>query len=357
MNRINSLIIGLLITLLVFPFASFSVFASWVVTGQGALIYEFEGEVLGDSDESEEEESEDKEEDEPDEPEDDEKDENENDEVEVESESSNKGKDNTKVKIKVKEQVAPGQAKKLEIETENDKVKIKIEGEDGEEYEYESEETEELEIEEAEYKHKVKIRSKNNAAYVIQNKLAARTNFPLQVNLETNELIVTTPKGSKVVTVLPDKAVENMLAANVLDQLGGKGGLQWLAAQEEDDDDKNATDSGDLDDDNDATDSGDLDDDDNATDSSDLDDDDDATPSAEPSPEPEPKTESVDNVIELELDDEGTLVYQIEGVKYKKFLGVRQITLTRTAVVSAETGELLELRQDFLTQLKDLLSA
>src|SRR3990167_5176005 len=90
---------------------------------------------------------------------------------------------------------------------------------------------EEVVINPSEEEDDIIVRSSGSASLVIRNKIFAQTHFPLMVNLETNELIVTTPKGTKTVTILPDKAVENMLAANVLDQLGGKGGILWLSNQ------------------------------------------------------------------------------------------------------------------------------
>lgn len=197
----------------------------------------------------------------------------------------------------------------------------------------------------------VRVRAKENAAYVIRNKVAAKANFPLMVNLETNELMVTTPKGTKIVTVLPDKAVENMLAANVLDQLGGKGGLRWLASQE-------ATPS--------ASPSAvvsvtPMPEDEEGTPSKRISPTPVASGSAMPTPEPTlmPVTEAdeeVDTVVELVTEDDGTLAYEIEGTKAKKLFGLWMVTLQRKAVVSAETGELLRVNQDWKTQLLDYLS-
>lgn len=178
------------------------------------------------------------------------------------------------------------------------------------------------------------IRSNENASLVIRNKIVTQTHFPLMVNLETNELIVTTPKGQKIVTVLPDKAVENMLAANVLDQLGGKGGLKWLEYQA-----SIATPS--------ATPTATPSASPTATPSAS------ATPSAQPSVSPAPAFESA---INLTLADDGTLVYEIDGYKNEKLLGLFKIALKRLAIVSAETGDLVSIEQDLLTRILDFLS-
>jgi hypothetical protein len=121
-----------------------------------------------------------------------------------------------------KKETPPAEKKpaKVKLEPKGYQLQVTLEDEDGEEIEVpEGTESAEFEIEEPEDKTTVKVRSLKNSYAVIRNKIAAQTHFPLMVNLETNELIVTTPAGQKVVTVLPDKAVENMLAANVIDQL------------------------------------------------------------------------------------------------------------------------------------------
>lgn len=241
----------------------------------------------------------------------------------------------------------PGQeAKTVHLKPKGNQLEVTIEDENGEEIEIpEGTESAEFEIEDREQT--TKIRSMKNSYAVIRNKIAAQTHFPLMVNLDTNELIVTTPKGQKVVTVLPDKAVQNMLAANVIDQLGGKGGLLWLEYQTSLT--PTATPS--------ATPT--------ATES--------ATPTPEegeatgageveisPTPEPtlpEEAVPTVEEVITLTTTNEGDLAYEIPGIKFKKLLGIIKIKLDRTVLVSAETGELLGIRQTLLARILDLLSA
>ena len=60
---------------------------------------------------------------------------------------------------------------------------------------------------------KIKIKSKSGGKeFEFESEgISAQSNFPLSVNPETNELIVTTPNGEKVVTILPDQAISNML--------------------------------------------------------------------------------------------------------------------------------------------------
>jgi len=243
--------------------------------------------------------------------------------------------------------IPPGrQPKIIHLEPKGNQLQITLEDEEGEEIETpEGTESAEIEIEEPEDKTTVKVRSLKNSYAVIRDKIAAQTHFPLMVNLETNELIVTTPAGQKTVTILPDQAVENMLAANVIDQLGGKGGLLWLEYQA-----SLATPS--------ASPSP------EATESASPTPE--ATEPATPSPEltpsptatgtPTPEVPPVEEMISLTTTDEGVLAYEIQGIKYEKFFGFIKVMLKRKVIVSAETGELLGIEQDLFTRILDLFS-
>jgi len=296
--------------------------ASWLVEGDGALSY-IAGYVLG-------------------------KDDNNGKSPIKSSDSEVEDDDFTsqgQAKINV---INAGKEKSLIIRSQNNSLKLSVLDEDGEEEEIDQESSEsgELELEDPPEKNKVKVKALENAALVIRNKVAAKTNFPLMVNLETNELIVTTPKGSKVVTVLPDAAVANMLAANVLDQLGGKGGLLWEEYQAriaEEEEENEATESGEVED---------------STPSASQEPGEEGSESAEVSPSPSPESEEppADEFVELVVDEEGDLVYAIEGFKEEKFFGVFKVNLKRKVYVSAETGELVKIEQDLRTRIIDALS-
>lgn len=262
-------------------------------------------------------------------------------------------------------------AVKAEIKPTGQSLKVKLVDKNGAIVnESESTPSGDFVIEDPIAKNTVKIKSYENASVVIRDNMAAKTNFPLMVNLETNELMVTTKKGTKIVTVLPDAAVRHMLAANVLDQLGGKGGLAWLEYQERiraldvsatpratasatpeasgsaDNDDEEATPS--------ATPESTEEPEETPTATEEPEEE--ATESASPSPTAMPEVEAVEDMINLVETEEGTLAYEIEGVKTEKLFGMFKVKLQRTAVVSAETGELLRIEQSFGTQLLDLLS-
>lgn len=82
--------------------------------------------------------------------------------------------------------------------------------------EFETEE--EFEVKESTGEVKIKIRSGKNKFEFQQEgaKFSVESNFPLSVNPSTRELTVTTPSGSRVVAVLPQQAIDNMLAAKIV---------------------------------------------------------------------------------------------------------------------------------------------
>jgi len=93
------------------------------------------------------------------------------------------------------------------------------------------------------------------------------------------------------VTVLPDQAVANMLAANVFDRVKDKND----------------------------------------------------------------ETEDSVELVEVE-DEDGELVYEIEGVSDQKLLGIVPVTVETKAVVSVTTGELVETQKTLVNSMLDLVS-
>jgi len=242
-------------------------------------------------------------------------------------------------------------SQKIEVRSVNDQIKFRFVDKNNIPITSdESTPSSEITIDKAADTDTVTLTSSKSASQIIRNKIAAQTHFPLMVNLETNELIVTTPKGEKVVTILPDQAVAHMLAANVLDQAGGKGGLLWLASLPTPTLIVTPT----------ATAEATLTPIETPT----------ATPEAsltpeEPSPTeippeatPTPTGSSALSAEQISLTEtpDGVLAYEIPGTKTKKLFGFYKITLQRTAVVSAETGELLSIQQTTGARILDLLS-
>lgn len=144
---------------------------------------------------------------------------------------------------------------------------------------------------------KVATGSANSMVFARGN-FAAKTHFPLSVDLATNALTVTTPAGSKTVTILPDAAVNNMLAANVIDRLGAAAITEAA---------KTGTLTG------------------------------------------------VSGVVDLAVRN-NLPVYEILGLSDQKFLGFIPVSIPLKVVVSADTGELVATEKTPLNTLLDLIS-
>lgn len=148
-------------------------------------------------------------------------------ETEIESE---KGKFKSRIEDdgRIKVEIERG---KLKVKFENGTLKIEREHEGTGEAEFERDELDEEEIEDIEdeiedklLEDGIEIATSSGGVVIKKNNRRARTQFPLSINPETNELIVTTPAGQKIVTVLPDQAIENMLSNSVLNDIDQEDG-------------------------------------------------------------------------------------------------------------------------------------
>lgn len=189
---------------------------------------------------------------------------------------------------------------KVRIEQKEGRLVIKAENEAGEEIGLGEQEL--FKIEERLDKNIVKVATgSGNSLVFSRGAFAAKTNFPLSVDLATNALVVTTPAGIKTVTILPDAAVQNMLAANVIDRLGTAAVLEALEA----------TGSGRL--------------------------------------------TGVAGVVELGLRN-NVPVYEIAGLSDQRLLGFIPVSIPQKVIVSAETGELVETQKPLFSTLLDFFS-
>lgn len=192
---------------------------------------------------------------------------------------------------------------KLRLERREDRTIIKLEDEKGEETELpEGTENEIFKIQERADKGQIRVSTLRDKFVFSRENMGAATTFPLSVNLQTNQLTVKTPAGEKVVSVLPDQAIKNMLAANVIDQVKGLPFTQDIG--------KAATQAG----------------------------------------------TALEEVVKLTATKEGILAYEIPGTKRTRFLGFINIEIPKTAVVSAETGALLGTQESLISKALDLLS-
>ncbi len=145
----------------------------------------------------------------------------------------------------------------------------------------------------------IKVATAAGEAFVLQQgATGAVTEFPLTIDLATNTLKINTPAGERPVTVLPGQAVTGLLVAQIVSQIGGQR-VAELAT------------SGEL--------------------------------------------TGVKQLITL-AQREGVSVYEIVGVSNQRLLGLIPVGVQRTAVVSAETGELVTVEESLLNRVIDVLA-
>lgn|GEM_PF-5827812 len=201
----------------------------------------------------------------------------------------------------------------------NSKVEAKVEDEEPEDESSESADEDEDEVEDGD----------DEGAGIAE--LRSISKFPLRIDTSTNELIMTKNGVERVLTVLPAKAVQNMLRAHLKKGLGPKFFQATVSATPVGT--PSATPVG--------------------TPSAS------ATPSATPEGEPI-ASESADITIledQISLDEENAqVVYKIPAKKHLKLLGFIPVTTDLTGIVSAQTGAFIEERQSLLSRILDLLS-
>lgn len=186
---------------------------------------------------------------------------------------------------------------KTRLEIRDDRVVVKAEQEDGTEVELEDNTL--LKIDERLGASGIKIATAGAERFVIQRgATGAVTNFPLSIDLATNTLTVNTPSGEKTVTVLPDQAVRNLIAANVVNRLGGQAIVDAV------------------------------------------------------------KTGNLASISQLILlgEQNGVPVYEINGISDQRLLGFIPIAIKKTVTVSAETGTVVSTQQSLGNRILDLLA-
>lgn len=186
---------------------------------------------------------------------------------------------------------------KTRFEIKDDRMIIKAELEDGTEVELLDDTL--LKIEERLGLSDIKIATAGAEKFMIQKgTVGALTNFPLSIDLATNQLTINTPAGSREVTVLPDAAVQGLLTTNVVSRIGGQAIVD-------------AVNEGTL--------------------------------------------TSMSQVITLG-EQNNVLVYEIVGISDQNLLGFIPVEVNKTVIVSADTGEVVATQTSFLDRVIDILS-
>lgn len=187
---------------------------------------------------------------------------------------------NLRVKFEIKDN-------KVKIETRVKEAEDEVELED--EAEDEAVDQAEAELEDED----IKIATAPGRIALVNKRVGALSNFPISIDPTTRQLTVTTPAGIKVLTVLPQKAIDNMLAAKVMTDVVGEKSDDELA--------------------------------------------------------------SIPSLVKLEVKD-GVLVYKAKGTKTHKLLGFIPIKTGVEAFVSAENGQVVESIDSLLGRILNRLT-
>lgn len=186
---------------------------------------------------------------------------------------------------------------KTRLEIRDERVVIKAEQEDGTQAELEDDTI--LKIDERLSANGIKISTASAERFVLQRgDIGAVTSFPLSIDLATNTLSINTPSGIKNVTVLPDQAVQNLIAANVISRIGGSAIVDEVLNN---------------------------------------------------------NLSTVNEIIALG-ERNGIPVYEISGISNQKLLGFIPVKIQKIAAVSAETGEVVSTNSPLTDTLLDLIS-
>jgi hypothetical protein len=177
-----------------------------------------------------------------------------------------------------------------QIKSESESQSDKIENEKDMEIRTQLEDELENELEEK----GIKIASNSGKPAFSKNGIGATSNFPLSINPETKQLIITTPTGQKNITILPDQAVKNMIDKKYINVI--------------DDQTQNSTESGQL------------------------------------------------NTVNLESRNDEP-VYKIKGKKSHKIFGFIPVETETTIYASAETGNPVAQEQSLLASFINLISS
>jgi hypothetical protein len=140
------------------------------------------------------------------------------------------------------------------------------------------------------------IRATNNHKYLITGTIAAKINTPISIDLETRAMTITTPAGTKTVAILPEQAIQKArMAANLSETVN----QDWPVTAY-------------------------------------------------------PETETED-VLELTTMEDQP-VYKVPGRSTKRFLGIIPVSIKKTVIVSAETGDLVEVEQTLFDQVLEAIT-
>ncbi len=185
---------------------------------------------------------------------------------------------------------------KLKYTVHNGELTAEAEDEDGKDADLDDEKLED-EVEDELEEDGIEIASSEGKPVFVKNNIGASSDFPLTIDTATNQLVVTTNGGTRAVAILPDEAVNRLLATGIIQALatntipvpgGNTGGL-------------------------------------------------------------------VSSVMELKVQN-GEPVYEVSGTRQYRLFALFPVTAPLDVVMSASTGQILATQKPFLTNIIDLLA-
>ncbi len=218
------------------------------------------------------------------------------DKVEIKERTENSRVEVRTTPQRIRSEIRQGNLRvKFEVRDGKVEVETKIKSDDDNEVELEDEAEDEAldEIETELEEDDIRIATAPGQIALVHKRVGALSNFPISIDPTTRQLTVTTPSGSKVVAVLPQRAIDNMLASKVMTDVVGEKVDNELA--------------------------------------------------------------SIPSLVKLEVKD-GILVYKVKGTKTRRLFGFIPIKTGVEAFVSAENGEVVETIQSLLGRILNRLA-
>ncbi|MBI5044422.1 MAG: hypothetical protein HZC02_00670 [Candidatus Levybacteria bacterium] len=138
-------------------------------------------------------------------------------EVEIETSDGQKIKTKTEDDGTTKVELEHGELK-IRYKIINGEIVKKVEDDNGDEVELEDDQLNELEdeVEQELEDQGIELSSRSGRPSFKHNNVAALTEFPLSVDVGTNELLVTTSNGVKTIAILPDEALKTIMTQKIV---------------------------------------------------------------------------------------------------------------------------------------------
>ncbi len=183
------------------------------------------------------------------------------------------------------------QGVKVRFELKDGVMIIKKELEDGTEVDIDEEDADEIETELG--NQNIQVASDEGNIVIARGGVAARSLFPVSIDLPSNSLIIQTPAGTRQLAILPDVAVSNLIAGGFIDEVEDDVASSQFAG--------------------------------------------------------------VTDVVEIN-EDNGTTVFLVNGISNENLLGFIPVKIKKRLILSTQTGEIIREQQTLIARILDALS-